>query len=74
MKERKYLVETHTVREIRERTGLSQNKFAAYFGIPPSSLKKWEQNISKAPDYVPAMMDYILNLEDELKMQEGKND
>jgi putative transcriptional regulator len=31
------------VRAIRERTGLSQNKFATLIGVKPSTLRNWEQ-------------------------------
>jgi len=29
---------------IRKRLGLSQNEFSARFGIPPGTLRDWEQN------------------------------
>lgn len=31
------------VRAIRERTGLSQDKFATLIGVKPSTLRNWEQ-------------------------------
>ena len=31
------------VRAIRERTGLSQNKFAMLIGVKPSTLRNWKQ-------------------------------
>jgi len=37
------------VRAIRKRTGLSQSEFAARFGIPPGTLRDWEQH-RKTPD------------------------
>ncbi len=36
-------------RRAREATGLSQNVFAARFGIPAGSLRDWEQG-RRAPD------------------------
>jgi putative transcriptional regulator len=32
------------VQAIRKRTGMSQHAFAARFGIPPGTLRDWEQN------------------------------
>lgn len=39
------------VKEIRSLTGLSQTKFAKEYNIPLSTLKRWEQGVSKAPNY-----------------------
>lgn len=52
------------IKEIRERTGLSQSKFAEYFGIPKRTVQKWEINQAKPSDYIPEMMVRILNLEE----------
>lgn len=37
------------VRRIRERSGLSQDKFGERFGIPPATLRDWEQG-RREPD------------------------
>lgn len=37
------------VREVRKRMGLSQAQFAAKFGIPPATLRNWEQGRAR-PD------------------------
>ena len=42
----------HTIRELRDMTGLSQKAFAKHFGIPVSTLRKWEQGESSPPSYV----------------------
>lgn len=47
------------VLELREGMGLSQEKFAAYFNIPVSTIRSWEQGQRRPPDYVLEMMDYI---------------
>lgn len=47
-----------TIQEIRKKTGLSQNKFAAALNIPPSSLKKWEQGQYECPPYVVELIAY----------------
>ena len=40
------------IRDIRKKTGLTQKAFAEYFGIPLSTLQKWEQREMTPPDYV----------------------
>lgn len=52
------------IRELRKRTGLSQSKFSAKFGIPVRTLQQWEQGISAPPEYLVRMMEYIMLLEE----------
>lgn len=47
--------------------GLTQSKFAEYFGIPVRTIQKWERNGSVPPEYIPKMMERILDSEDKLK-------
>ena len=51
------------IKKLRKKTGLSQNKFSAKFGIPVRTLQQWEQGISAPPDYLVRMMSYIMLLE-----------
>lgn len=51
------------IKELRKKTGLSQSKFAAKFGIPVRTLQQWEQGISAPPEYLVRMMAYIMLLE-----------
>ena len=37
------------VREVRQKMGLSQGQFATKFGLPPATLRNWEQGRSR-PD------------------------
>jgi putative transcriptional regulator len=37
------------VREVRQRMGLSQAQFATKFGLPPATLRNWEQGRAR-PD------------------------
>lgn len=55
-----------TVKELRTKTGLSQGKFAARFGVPVRTLQNWEQGHQVPPDYVVVMMERILDLEHQL--------
>jgi putative transcriptional regulator len=51
-------------RSLRKKTGLSQSKFSAKFGIPVRTLQQWEQGISAPPEYLVRMMAYIMLLEE----------
>ena len=52
------------IKELRKKTGLSQSKFSAKFGIPVRTLQQWEQGISAPPEYLVRMMAYIMLLEE----------
>lgn len=45
-----------TIKELREKTGLSQSKFASYFGISVRDIQEWEQEWKNPPPY------YILKI------------
>lgn len=40
------------IRELRDATGMSQTEFAAAYGIPVSTLRKWEQGEATPAEYV----------------------
>lgn len=48
------------VRLIRSVTGLSQNRFAEKFHIPPATLKDWEHGRRKPPEYVIYMLKELI--------------
>ena len=52
------------IKELRKKTGLSQSKFSAKFGIPVRTLQQWEQGISAPPEYLVRMIAYIMQLEE----------
>lgn len=52
------------VKEIREKTGLSQQKFAERYGIPVGTIHHWEAGDREAPEYVTEMLAEIVALED----------
>ncbi len=54
------------VKELRDRTGLSQAKFGEMFGIPAANIQKWEQQTATPPDYIIGMMERILDMQDEI--------
>lgn len=61
-----------SIKELRERTGLSQGNFAKLFGIPVKSIQNWEQGRTTAPDYLLDMMDELLDKK--MKGYKGKKD
>lgn len=44
------------IKELRESTGLSQKAFAAMYGIPVSTLRKWEQQEASPAPYVVQLL------------------
>ena len=55
------------IKELRLQSGMSQNQFADFFNIPPSSLKKWEQGQRQCPDYLIELIEYRLRNENLIK-------
>lgn len=47
-----------TIKEIRQSTGLSQQKFGDLLGIPKRTLQDWEQGIRQCPPYVAELIAY----------------
>ena len=52
-----------TIQELRKKTGLSQSKFAEYFGLPLRTVQEWEQGRRKPPEYIPKLLERIWNAE-----------
>lgn len=61
------------IKELRKKTGLSQSKFSAKFGIPVRTLQQWEQGISAPPEYLVRMMAYIMQLEEEVQINDEES-
>ena len=51
------------MKEFRLSTGLSQSKFADYFGIPVRTLQEWEQGRRNPPVYLLGLLKRIWKLE-----------
>ncbi len=60
------------IKELRKKTGLSQSKFSAKFGIPVRTLQQWEQGISAPPEYLVRMMAYIMLLEENGQIKDAE--
>lgn len=56
-----------TIKELRAKTGMSQNKFAQYFGLSVRNLQEWEQERKNPPPYLVGLLQRILDLEEERK-------
>lgn len=46
----------HDIRELRESTGMTQKAFAKMYGIPISTLRKWEQGEASPAPYVANLL------------------
>lgn len=51
------------MKDFRLSTGLSQSKFAEYFGLPLRTLQEWEQGRQNPPSYLLELLKRIWNLE-----------
>lgn len=49
-----------TIKEMREKTYLSQAKFAKLLDIPVANIARWEQGKSDPPDYVLKFIEFFL--------------
>lgn len=53
----------YVMKDFRLSIGLSQSKFAKYFGIPVRTLQEWEQGRQNPPSYLLELLKRIWNLE-----------
>ncbi|WP_243036695.1 helix-turn-helix domain-containing protein, partial [Blautia sp. AM47-4] len=49
-----------TIKEIRERSGLSQGAFCKRYGIPKGTLCHWESGERKLPSYVLNLLERVV--------------
>lgn len=47
-------------KEIREMTGLSQQKFGDMYGIPASTIRKWERGANEPPEYLLRLLERVV--------------
>ena len=55
-----------TILELRQKTGLSQSKFAKRFHLNVRTVQQWEQGTRKTPDYVIWLIARVIELEETL--------
>ncbi len=51
----------NAVKELRNKTSLSQKGFADAFNIPIRTIQQWEQGVSSPPPYVESMLAQTVN-------------
>lgn len=51
---------TNAFRELRQASGMSQRKFAAYFGIPRRTIEDWDSGDRPCNPYILELMRYKL--------------
>lgn len=59
------------VKEFRKTTGLSQSKFAEYFGIPVATVQGWEIRNRTPPPYVLDLMIKVWNYEHDKRIEDA---
>lgn len=52
-----------TIKEMRTASGMTQQAFAGYFGIPKRSIENWEGGKRECPDYLLSLVRYKLERE-----------
>lgn len=51
------------IKQLRDQTGLSQQKFGALFRIPSMNIANWEQGTTKPPEYVITMIQRLMEID-----------
>lgn len=61
------------VKELRSQSGLTQREFAAKYHISMRTLQGWESCRRTPPQYVPTLIEYIMDLERRINDYEENN-
>lgn len=56
-----------TIKSLRAASGMTQQAFADYFGIPKRTIENWEGGQRKCPAYLLELMQYKLIHENLIK-------
>lgn len=54
---------TKTINALRSASGMTQQKFGNYFGIPLRTIQNWEYGVRKCPEYLIELIEYKLKKE-----------
>ena len=60
-----------TFKELRALTGMSQRKFAAYFGISRRTIEEWDSDNRECKPYILDLMKYKLEKEGIIPREES---
>ena len=63
-----------TIKELKERTGMSRKEFSKHTGIPVRTLEDWEAGRRTPPEYIPRLIAYQLMYEELTKGREENAD
>lgn len=50
----------NAIKELRNTTKMSQNRFATYLGIPVANIQHWEQGVTTPPNYLVALISRVM--------------
>ena len=56
-------IQSNPFRELRQESGMTQEKFSQYFGVSKRSVEDWDRGINKCPEYLLDLMRYKLEHE-----------
>ncbi len=59
-----------SIKDLRERIGMSRKEFSNHTGIPVRTLEDWEAGRRTPPEYIPRLISYQLKYEELI----GKDD
>lgn len=48
---------------IRQKTGLSQQKFGDRYGIPKRTVQNWENEVNEPPGYVLSLLERLVDID-----------
>lgn len=62
------------IKELRQKSNMTQKQFAEAFDIPISTLRKWEQGESNPPAYIVKLIKRLIKISNnDLKLIKSKN-
>ena len=67
-------IQTNPFRELRQLSGMTQEKFSQYFGVSKRSVEDWDRGVTKCPDYLLDLMRYKLEHEGIIESESNQKD
>ena len=50
----------NAIKELRNTTNMSKNRFASYLGIPVANIQHWEQGVTNPPNYLISLISRVM--------------